>query len=117
MSKTATVEVLTAAVRVLMVGSRQITLSVFNQLDAVAPDDIQPFGRVRAKLTDHECTEVVGADATGQLCRSWLVVSDLEYRYPGRTREAVDHDPEADRLYDMLEAWQVLPLIVLAGLR
>ena len=30
---TATVETLTAEVRVLMVGSRQVTLSVYNQLD------------------------------------------------------------------------------------
>ena len=44
---TATVETLTAEVRVLMVGSRQVTLSVVKQLDAVAWDQMEPFGRVR----------------------------------------------------------------------
>jgi len=42
----ATVETLTAEVRVLMVGSRQITLSVARQLDAVALEEVEPFGRV-----------------------------------------------------------------------
>jgi hypothetical protein len=42
----ATVETLTAEVRVLMVGSRQITLSVARQLDAVQLEEVEPFGRV-----------------------------------------------------------------------
>ena len=46
-SESATVEVLTAEVRVLMVGSRQVTLSVAKQLDKVARHDLLPFGRVR----------------------------------------------------------------------
>ena len=45
-STTAEVQVLTAEVRVLMVGSRQVTLSVYRQLDPVAASDIEPFGRV-----------------------------------------------------------------------
>lgn len=44
---TATVEVLTAEVRVLMVGSRQITLSVAKQLDTVNLYDLDPMGRVK----------------------------------------------------------------------
>jgi hypothetical protein len=36
-SKTATVETLTAEVRVLMVGSRQVTMSVYGQLDFIDP--------------------------------------------------------------------------------
>jgi hypothetical protein len=44
---TATVEVLTAEVRVLMVGSRQVTLSVARQLDWVERSELEPFGRVR----------------------------------------------------------------------
>lgn len=43
---TATVETLTAEVRVLMVGNRQVTLSVYRQLDEVLLADIAPFGRV-----------------------------------------------------------------------
>jgi hypothetical protein len=43
----ARVDVLTAEVRALMVGSRQVTLSVYRQLDATAAEDCEPFGRVR----------------------------------------------------------------------
>jgi hypothetical protein len=45
-STQATVRTLTAEVKVLMVGNRQVTLSVYRQLDAVRPDQIEPFGRV-----------------------------------------------------------------------
>jgi hypothetical protein len=47
MTDTATVETLTAEVRVLMVGNRQITLSVARQLDTVKLFEMEPFGRVR----------------------------------------------------------------------
>jgi hypothetical protein len=43
----AEVETLVAEVRTLMVGSRQVTMSVFNQLDECR--DLIPFGRVRCK--------------------------------------------------------------------
>ena len=43
---TATVETLTAEVRVLMVGNRQITMSVAKQLDEVPFAEIEVFGRV-----------------------------------------------------------------------
>ncbi len=46
-STTATVETLTAEVRVLMVGSRQVTLSVARQLDWCDLSEMEPFGRVR----------------------------------------------------------------------
>jgi hypothetical protein len=45
-SATATVETLTAEVRTLMVGSRQVTLSVAKQLDVVALDELDVFGRI-----------------------------------------------------------------------
>ena len=44
---TATVETLTAEVRVLMVGNRQITQSIAKQLDRVKLDQLDMFGRVR----------------------------------------------------------------------
>ena len=43
----ATVEVLTAEVRVLQVGRRQVTLSVVRQLDWADAAEVEPFGRVR----------------------------------------------------------------------
>lgn len=68
---TATVEVLAAEVRVLMVGSRQVTLSVYRQLDEVEPENIEPFGRVRdAKDDEGVYVYVVGSDDTGALVRS-----------------------------------------------
>jgi len=45
--ETATVEVLTAEVRTLVVGNRQITQSVVKQLDQVLHGDFEPFGRIR----------------------------------------------------------------------
>lgn len=48
---TATVEALTAEVRALMVGKRQVTLSVYRQLDYVSVDDLEPFGRVNVEDT------------------------------------------------------------------
>lgn len=46
-STTATVETLTAEVRTLVVGARQVTLSVARQLDWVSAAILEPFGRVR----------------------------------------------------------------------
>lgn len=83
----ATVEVLTAEVRVLMVGSRQITLSVARQLDHVSGDEIEPFGRVN--LDRYHPYEVIGKDKVSGA----LVLSRYYYD---------DED---------------LPLIVLAGLK
>lgn len=57
-SHTATVQALTAEVRVLMVGSRQVTLSVFAQLDECPFEEVEAFGRVRAR--DHDGLWVVG---------------------------------------------------------
>lgn len=70
----ARVDVLTAEVRALMIGSRQVTLSVYRQLDTVPPDQCVPFGRVRdSKDEAQELHQlfVVGRHATdGTLIRS-----------------------------------------------
>jgi hypothetical protein len=115
MTTTARVDVLTAEVRVLMVGSRQVTMSVFEQLDPVEPGQIEPFGRVsrrRAHCPDPyygsartspdcpgDCIDVVGRHwSSGVLIRSCVPAygaSHVKYR-----RE-----------------WAELELIVLAGLR
>lgn len=66
-AQTATVEALTAEVRVLMVGNRQITLSVARQLDRVdyLPID-QVMGRVRINK-DGTDDEYIGRDKNGNL--------------------------------------------------
>lgn len=75
-NQSARVDVLTAEVRTLAVGRRQITMSVYRQLDKVAPPDIDPFGRVRDKLTADGYVEVVGKSRTdGSLVRSWVYQS------------------------------------------
>lgn len=71
MTETATVETLTAEVRVLMVGNRQITLSVFHQLDRCPAEDVKPFGRVRVtKDLPRDVVEIVGAAPDGNLVRA-----------------------------------------------
>ena len=73
---TATVETLTAEVRVLMVGTRQVTLSIFGQLDDVAIDKIEPFGRVSPKDADPSYTYAVGRHTdTGELVRCQVLTS------------------------------------------
>ncbi len=67
---TAHVEVLIAEVRVLMVGSRQVTLSVFRQLDHVRPGHIEPFGRVRDGAEDG-WVQVVGRRAALSIAVPW----------------------------------------------
>tara|TARA_R110002020_G_scaffold6579_1_gene27955 strand:- start:4 stop:861 length:858 start_codon:yes stop_codon:yes gene_type:complete len=74
-SATATVETLTAEVRVLMVGRRQVTMSVFRQLDTVdweKWETLELFGRVRGTRKDEQrLLYVVGrVKDTGVLVRS-----------------------------------------------
>lgn len=71
MSETATVETLTAEVRVLMVGNRQITLSVAKQLDVVSLEDLKVFGRIKL---GREYEWLIGSDADGRLA---LAMYDL----------------------------------------
>jgi hypothetical protein len=49
-AQSARVDVLTAEVRVLQLGSRQITLSVYRQPDSISIERLEPFGRVRDKV-------------------------------------------------------------------
>jgi hypothetical protein len=67
----AVVDVLTATVQVLMVGSRQVTLSVYRQLDVCPTDEMEMFGRVRDGRDDLSkgAVAVVGRDAHGALTR------------------------------------------------
>jgi hypothetical protein len=116
-AQAATVEVLAAEVRVLMVGSRQVTLSVYRQLDEVHIATIEPFGRVRSGKPDKRewvrRLEVVGVDQDGQLCRSWL---EWNAGTVPETTTAPFGAPE-DIKRNLWHDWEELPLIVLAGLR
>ena len=135
---TAAVEVLTAEVRVLMVGSRQVTMSVYNQLDLVADCQIEPFGRVAPKDAQGRYVHVVGRSrVTGALVRArtptydgtrndrerWIryaAVRAVECELGLSSHERVPENlvrAEAGRLIEIEAEWSALPLIVLAGLR
>jgi hypothetical protein len=64
-AKDARVQVLAAEVRTLVVGSRQVTMSVYNQLDCVPHSEVKPFGRVNPKDADRSEIWVVGRHKTG----------------------------------------------------
>lgn len=100
----ALVETLTAEVRVLMVGSRQITQSVFWQLDAVRIEDITPFGRVRVKLPSRH---YLGYD-------QW-VVGEYDSCLVRSGHWSLDKYKEP--LYEIVKGMYSLPLIILAGMR
>lgn len=72
---TATVESLTAEVRVLMVGNRQITLSVAKQLDLVDDRKLEVFGRVR--LNSDSVSLIGKCKATGV-----LVMAKMPFTWP-----------------------------------
>ena len=97
----ARVQVLTAEVRTLVVGSRQVTLSVYSQLDEVEFEQIEPFGRVRPKNGDDYIWLVGRHRADGALVRAKIPApgeamarevgfSDLEYSAMGREADTAD---------------------------
>lgn len=71
----ARVTTLTAEVQVLMIGSRQVTLSVLRQLDVISFMRISPFGRVR----DRGQEWIIGRDPdSGSLVKSFLHEGRIE---------------------------------------
>jgi hypothetical protein len=136
------VETLTAEVRVLQVGSKPVTLSTARQLDFADPSEIRPFGRVRIDPKPAKnLIEVIGATDDGALARSSATFREVEC--PGYATKAYHHShlppqvvcprhrrtPAADAAgqrhgwveytpsKEVYDAWEALPLIVLAGLR
>lgn len=131
---TATVETLTAEVRVLMVGNRQVTQSVAKQLDVVSIFQIEAWGRIALGATrpsrayrgkDRPGIEVIGT-FKGNLSRA-TVWEYEDMRAPEWFTGYVEyHDPpevhaKRDRRNKVwlarVKELQDLPLIVLAGLR
>ena len=86
-STTATVETLSAEVRVLTVGRRQVTMGVFRQLDTVDWTErktLELFGRVRETRKDEkDLLHVVGrVKDTGVLVRSMINPRDERFGEP-----------------------------------
>lgn len=97
-AKDARVQVLTAEVRTLVVGCRQVTLSVAKQLDEVAQEDIQPFGRIRTGMrwpfAAMDLIEVIGSSRYGgSLVRSKEVRERYRCGNPGGTGRLSIHGP------------------------
>lgn len=97
-TQTATVEALTAEVRVLMVGSRQVTMSVYGQLDHVEHDEIEPFGRVMPKEAQAGIVYVIGKRAgAGHLVRSWLPIGETGIkRWVSERSSAAEYERSAE---------------------
>jgi hypothetical protein len=110
--QSARVDVLTAEVRTLAVGNRQVTLSVYRQLDTVKPAALEAFGRVNTgrtvKVWDGwsrwEKAEVV-LEVVGRIRDGYVGAGSLARAY----LQQRGSEPYAE--------WSALPLIVLAGLR
>ena len=102
---TARVEVLTAEVRVLQVGRRQVTLSVYRQLDRVDPDEIEPFGRVNVEAPSGSWLGERQVEVVGRHVETGALVASSAH-------EGRPTDPDPPFL-----TWRELPVIVLAGLR
>lgn len=70
-TQTATVETLTATVRILQVGNRQVTASMVKQLDDLGHPTYlsQVWGRVKVRLDGYPCAMeyAIGVDGDGTL--------------------------------------------------
>lgn len=67
----ATVTTITAELKTLVIGSRQVTIGIWNQLDRVHPDEIIPFGRISPPGNTEPVIWVVGKrEVDGTLVRS-----------------------------------------------
>jgi hypothetical protein len=108
-------EVLTAEVRVLMVGTRKLTMAMYEQLDHCPADKIEPFGRVRPRNGDWPRVYVIGRDPdSGCLVRSYI------HRYgPGFARsDGVTYPAEEAKwpaLKPLAPLFEALSLIVLGS--
>lgn len=135
MTTTATVETLTAEVRVLMVGNRQVTKGVYQQLDIADPWHINPFGRVNAGTSYEDgygakqlySLELVG-EHEGTLVRCGIKDIWTYGQIPGIRMPSRPTEDERKRYEESCKQWKPLwikryneflelPLIVLAGLR
>lgn len=94
---TTTIETLTAEVRAVMIGKRQVTLSVYRQLDTIPWADIEPFGRVRDKQDDYPGIYVVGRHrTTGVLSRASIHQDGWVEDAPAAFVHWADHNPKID---------------------
>ena len=123
-TETATVETLTAEVRALMVGNRQVTLTMYKQLDYASYGAMDVMGRVRAGLKVNAPDlfkplvpeiELVGRlKSTGALVRSFDAPWFRNYNANWTQEQGQSYRDARDSRLSELRA---LPLLILAGLR
>jgi hypothetical protein len=90
MSESASVEVLSAEVRVIEVGDRHLTHSMYRQLDEATFERFKPCGRVKDIEPDHNerVPQLVGRDTeTGALVRYYPRPPDWSRRIDGTSRD------------------------------
>jgi hypothetical protein len=121
---TATVKLLQAEVRVLLVGNRQVSLSMAKQLDHAPLEEIEPFGRLKLPGLPRGVSYcAVGRHkSTGALVLSrrpaheWVTKDSWE---PGEAPTDDEIKEMNQETNDLLEGYatavRALPLIVLAG--
>jgi hypothetical protein len=90
---TATVELLTAEVRTVMIGRRQVTLSTYRQLDEVAPEVVEAFGRVR----DPAAMPTGGIPVVGRDRRDGVLVKSIAFPVPAGDGRPEEEDPLVHR--------------------
>jgi hypothetical protein len=115
----ATVQTLTAEVRTLMLGSRQVTLSVARQLDVVPLEQLEVMGRINLSEKGRRIKDAWGNN-------DWLPPAHYVIgRAPDGTLALATYIRSRRQALDMVgeEGWPVhlaasrAPLIILAGLR
>lgn len=137
MTDTATVETLTAKVRVMMMGNRQMTLSVVRQLDFYAfgfePEPWTPLGRVRTGRKMHawvSCDRNTSGAKQTACGYAHFVQRPCDYEWIARGDNTGDlitvgYVEDDIKVRQSKEDWtwreigdiREMPLIVLAGLR
>jgi hypothetical protein len=128
----AAIRTLTAEVRVLMVGPRQITLAAFGQLDYAEPGQLELFGRVNPGPDEAQLgyMYLIGRHReTGALARCRVPATETaiqghllwEFRHQATNHSGAatetGHERQAGLLREQAAQLARLPLIVLAGLR
>jgi hypothetical protein len=122
-AQVASVVTLTAEVRTLMIGSRQVTLSVAKQLDRIPLPQLTVWGRIHIGYYDG-WGDVIGAAEDGTLARAGFQDRLAKEWVDCKGWLTAPLDPEERAVVDAHLAHCCLhycastaPLIILAGLR
>ena len=110
-----TAEVLTAEVRILMAGTRKLTMAKYEQLDHCPADKIEPLGRVHPRKRGWPRVYVIGRDPdSGCLVRAYIHRCGPGFEsYEGIIYTA--DEAKWPALKPLVPIFEALPLIVLGS--